>query len=216
MGVPLIVVAFLYLFSSPVYENIPFVYQHEANGDSTIRTLPESLYLVQLNGDTLTTEDLRGNILVMNFFSARDDSAKKRTVLHGNLKRIYDNLNWEDKPALLFLSVSTGDSLPDLKAYDGQREAVDPAHWPIVYTDPEMLYALGVSLGIPRMVAGGVGMQAYTDFNIALIDKQSRLRSYFVGTNLQQERKIQETLVGLWRLEYADEIGSNPLRTLEP
>jgi hypothetical protein len=216
--VPLVIVAFLYFFSSPVYQKVPFVYQQTAAGDSTYRTLPDSLVLVKLNGDTLRSADLRGKMLLLNFFSTQDDSASRRTVLHGNVKRTYDNVSWEDRPEILFLSISTGDSLADLLTYEKRMEAeeVDAEFWPIVYADQEMVYRLGgEALGFPRLEQLGPEFAPYTDFNIALIDKEGRLRSYFVGTNLGEERKIQETLVALWRLEYADEIGSEPMRTLD-
>ena len=215
LGMPLALVAFLYLFSNPVYNSVPYVYQHGPSGDSSIRTLPDSFRFADLEGEAWTRQDMEGYMLLINFFSAKDDSGSKRTVLHGNLKRIYENINWEKRPKLRFISLSTGDSLDDLRTYEQQME-VDPEFWPILYGEQEEVYAFAAeSLGIPRMLQEGPDFEPYTDFNVVLIDKDGNLRSYFIGTDLQQERKLQETLVALWRLEYPDEIDSSPLQTAE-
>ncbi|MFK7924758.1 MAG: SCO family protein [Bacteroidia bacterium] len=217
LGMPLVLVAFLYLFSNTVYHSVPYVYETQANGDSVIRSLPEQLTLYDLDGNEWTSENMKGKMLLINFFSARDDSGSKRTVLHGNLKRIYDNVQWENKPNLRFLSISTGDSLPDLKEYEPQMEDVDSQFWPIVYADRTAIYELMAdALGNKRMMREGRDYEPFTDFYVALIDKEGKLRANYVGTNLQEERKLQETLVALWRLEYEDDIDASPLLTTDP
>ncbi len=214
---PLILVAFLYLFSKPVYHSVPYVYETMANGDSTIRSLPESFTLYDLDSNEWSSESLKGHMLLINFFSARDDSGSKRTVLHGNLKRIYDNVKWENNPKLRFLSISTGDSLADLKAYEPQMEGVDARFWPILHGDKETVYNFAANaLGNKRMMREGKDFTGFTDFYVSLVDKEGKLRANFVGTNLQEERKLQETLVALWRLEYEDEIDAPSLLTTDP
>ncbi|MEM6346338.1 MAG: hypothetical protein AAF927_20790 [Bacteroidota bacterium] len=214
---PLILVAFLYLFSKPVYHSVPYVYQTLATDDSVVRSLPQDFTLYDLDSNEWTSESLRGHMLLINFFSARDDSGSKRTVLHGNMKRIYDNVKWENNPELRFLSISTGDSLADLKAYEPQMEDVDARYWPILHGDREAVYNLAANaLGNSRMLHEGTDYKAFTDFYISLVDKDGKLRANFVGTNLKEERKLQETLVALWRLEYEDEIDAPSLLTTDP
>ncbi|MEL6588655.1 MAG: hypothetical protein AAFQ68_01165 [Bacteroidota bacterium] len=215
LGMPLALVAFLYLFSKPVYHSVPYIYEQTANGDSAIRTLPEAIQLYDVAGNSWDEQALKGNLLLINFFSARDDSGSKRTVLHGNLKRIYDNVQWEDEPNLRFLSISTGDSVADLQAYAPQMEDVDPRYWPILYGDSASISRLATALGNRRIEREGPDFAPFTDFYVYLVDKEGQLRDEFIGTNLQEERKLQETLVALWRLEYTDDIGGSPLQSIE-
>ena len=71
----------------------------------------------------------------MSFFSVDDDSLSKTTVLFGNLMRTYDNIDWEDDPRFLFVSVNTGD-FGCCKGVCCWAES-DPAHWWFLSGDPK-------------------------------------------------------------------------------
>lgn len=205
LALPATIFAFLYLFTEQEFDRVPYQYDLVDNGDTVFHRIPDVVF-TKLDGDTIRTADLAGKIVLIDFFTVREDSQKLTTVLHGNLNRTYKNVAWDEDPPFLFLSVSTGDNREELQAYQDSRPEADPAFWPVVTTSQEDLFTLGDAFQIPsfgRRQPGGIPFTAQT---AALIDKKGFVRKYYVATDLQEERKLQEDLITLLRLEYPEDL----------
>ncbi|MEL6847480.1 MAG: hypothetical protein AAFP92_03135 [Bacteroidota bacterium] len=196
--------AFLYLFTEQVHDRVPYEYDIVENGDTLFHELPV-FQLVNLDGDTLGRDDLLPYVTIIDFFSLEKDSLNVRTVLHGNLERTYRNIEWDrqPKPPIRFISISTGDSPEALKAYASKREEVDVDNWWILRGSPEEVYKLGAYtfqlMDFSRKTAQS---EPFTAQQVALVDREGKVRKYYVGTDLIEERKIQEDLINLFKQDY--------------
>lgn len=201
--VPLLVYLFLWNFSKPVRDNVPFVHK-VVGSDSLVRTLPE-FSLLNLDGEEITQEDLLGNICFISFFSVNEDTLSR--VLHGNLRRTYKNLDWERKPGVRFININTGDSLPAIHAYRDTQKELDSRYWMTLYGADSVIYQLaGESLDLPKFNNNPEGPYRLTSQYVCMVDKEGRLRKYFLGTDLGHERKMQEDIIALMRMEYPEEL----------
>lgn len=201
--VPVVIYLYLYNFSRPVRENVPFVYQVE-NGDSTIRELPE-FNLYNLAGEEVSKSDLLGKISFVSFFSLKEDTLTK--VLHGNLQRTYKNLNWEREPNLRFIHINTGDSLSDIESYLDKMKEVDPRYWITLRGADSVIHEFaGKALDLPKFRTASTEPYQLTSQYVGLFDKEGRLRKFYIGTDLAHERKMQEDIIALMRMEYPEEL----------
>lgn len=192
----------MYTSSTPVYKEPPKALTIEG-GDTTYHYLPD-FTLLNLEGDTLTKQDMLGKVLIVSFFEVEDDSMDRTTVLHGNLKRIYDNIDWDEKPNLRFLTINTGDPLSAIEAYTAKQE-VDPSYWITAYGPGEDIKAFGKAFRLAEFEHWQPGDAPKTIQWIALVDKEGQVRSYYLGTDLAEERRIQEDYIALIRLIYPED-----------
>jgi len=214
--VPILLLAYFYNFTSPVFSGVPFEYSY-VDGDSAKRELP-IFELVDLNGDTLNREELLGKVVIMDFFSVDDDDGSLpyplATVLHGNIKRLYDNVAWEKEPEIVMISVNTGDTLPEIVRYVqdfkrrySENKPIEDDRWKFVHGNLEDVYRIGQgAFGLDGFVGHKPGDVSFTAKQAALIDKQGMVRKFYVATDLQSERKIFEDYIALLRMEYSDEV----------
>ncbi|MEM8887367.1 MAG: hypothetical protein AAGD28_05230 [Bacteroidota bacterium] len=201
--VPILIYLYLYNFSHPVRDNVPFVYQVE-NGDSTVRSLPE-FTLENLAGESITQDDLLGNICFVSFFSLEEDTLSR--VLHGNLQRTYKNLDWEREPSIRFVNINTGDSLDAIQSYRDKLEELDSRFWLTLRGADTMIYDLaGKALDLPKFREEPTAAYQKTSQYVGLFDKEGRLRKFYIGTDLAHERKMQEDIIALIRMEYPEEL----------
>lgn len=212
--VPGLIFAFLYLGTEQVFEDFPYEYHLIQEGDTVFHTYP-SFSFQDLDGNVLGPDELKKHICIVSFFSVHDDSMKRTTVLNGNLRRVYDNIEWEKDPPFRFIAVNMGDSLSDILAYEKKLE-VDRQHWTIVRGSQEDIYRLATQgFVIDDFVRKRPGDAPFTGQTIAFVDKEGFVRRYFVATDLGQERKMQEDLIAILRLVYPEEIERMRLRRQE-
>jgi hypothetical protein len=189
------------------FDRVPTEYDI-VNGDTVVHTLP-IFSLRTLDGDTLTQADFLGKITFFDFFALGVDDSFTRVqtlVLHGNLKRTYDNVEWQLDPPIQFVSINTGNSLEAVKAYAAERE-VDPTYWPVLVGDSADIMALAkATFHLPAFNGRTAADLPFTAQTIAMVDKVGTIRKYYVATNLIEERKIQEDLITLLRLEYPEDL----------
>ncbi len=204
LAVPLLVFGFMYIFTEQNFERLPYQYDLVENGDTVFHQVPDVVFRT-LEGDSLTSDDLKGNLVFMDFFSVREDSLKLTTVLHGNLKRTYDNVMWDRNPPIRFVSVNTGDKLEEIQAHKVSLEAKSPG-WTFVMVSIEDLVKLGDAFQIPAFGKYNPGSAAFTAQTVAFMDKEGFVRKYFVGTDLAEERKMQEDIISLFRMEYSEDL----------
>ncbi|MEM7654649.1 MAG: hypothetical protein AAF399_00860 [Bacteroidota bacterium] len=200
---PLLVFGFLYLGTEQVFDSVPYEYHLVEGGDTVFHGI-STFEFQEPDGTPITPEDLKGHITILSFFSTQDVD-KVTTVLFGNLKRVYDNIEWELDPPYRFVSVNMGDSLAEVAAFSQDLE-VDKENWKIVTGSQEDIYRLATQgLVIPDFIRHTPGSEPFTAQTIALLDKEGKVRRYFVGTDLGEERKLQEDLIAMLRLEYPEE-----------
>ncbi|NOK86073.1 MAG: hypothetical protein GFH27_549397n21 [Chloroflexi bacterium AL-W] len=207
LAFPLVMFFFLYYFTEQNFDSVPFQYDLVENGDTVYHRMPDGILFTDLEGNQFLSEDLAGNLVFVDFFTVREDSQKLTTVLHGNLERTYRNVLWERDPAIRFLSVSTGDDPEELRAHAEALGAVSPG-WRMVTVSQEDLYRMGEAFQIPAFGRRKAGDPAFTSQTVTYLDKSGRVRNYYTGTDLQEERKIQEDIVTLFRLEYPDDLAA--------
>ncbi len=201
---PLLVFGFMYKFTEQNFERLPFEYDLVENGDTVFHRIPDDVFN-DVSGETFTSEDLKGNLVFIDFFSVREDSLKLTTVLHGNLRRTYNNIMWDREPAIRFISINTGDDLDEIEAHRASLEAEAPG-WRFVTVSAEDLQRLGDAFQIPAFGKWSPGNPGFTAQTVPFLDKEGFVRKYFVGTDLAEERKMQEDIISIFRMEYPEDL----------
>ena len=204
---PLGIYFFLYTGTTQKFEHVPYAYSVES-GDTVFHRLP-TFDLVRTDQQAISEEDLGPYISIITFFAVGDDADKKTTVLFGNLQRIYDNIDWEMNPPFRFVSINTGDSAALAAAFESRRvreTEVDPQHWWTLSGEQQMVATIGKALYVPGFEAKDSVFTPFTSQVAALVDKSGKVRKLYVATDLQEERKIQEDLITLLRLDYPEDI----------
>ena len=201
---PLIIFAFLYLFSKPVHEHLPYAFEVK-NGDTLFYELPE-FTLPIVGGSSLNRDDLLGKISLIHFFAVKEDTRKIRTTLHGNLNRTFENIEWESEPSIRFIAINTGDHPDTLQKYV-DRQQLDSRYWITAYGDSASIEPIaGRAFHLPEFKDRKAKDYPATSQIVALVDKAGKVRKFYMGTDLAEERRLQEDLIALMRLEYPEEL----------
>ncbi|MEZ4772241.1 MAG: hypothetical protein R3D00_03595 [Bacteroidia bacterium] len=195
--VPLLVYLFLFVGTKQQFSRVPYVYKIMENGDSLVYSLPV-FHVKNVAGDSISTETLLGNICIIGFFSPKGDHLTN-TAFIGNLKRTFDNIAWEKSPDIRFVLFSEEDASADLKAFTDSL-GLNPQHWLFLSGSKETIEKIAVDgLGVPDFKQS---LQPFTASTVVLTDKEGKVRKQYVATDLVEERKIQEDLITLLRLDY--------------
>lgn len=203
--IPPLIFAFFYLGTNQVFEEFSYEYHLIDKGDTVFHTYP-SFAFQDLEGNPVGPEELKGKVCLVSFFTVHDDSFKRTTVLNGNLRRVYDNIEWEKDPPFRFISINMGDSLPDILRYEAEM-GVDKKNWTILRGSQEDIYRLAMQgFVMDEFATKRPGDEPFTAQTIAMVDKEGFVRRYFVATDLGQERKLQEDLIAILRLVYPEDI----------
>lgn len=197
-GIPLLTYLFLFVGTEQQFNRVPYQYDIGADGDTLWHTLPD-FSLVDVEGNTVTREDLVGNICITGFISP-DGEDIKTVALIGNLRRSYDNIDWDKNPDIRFIFISTSDSLPALQAYADSVD-LDPRYWMFLSGDDDEVNRVAQSFHIEEF-ENRSDSKPFTSQTVILTDKTGKARKYYIGTDLSEERKIQEDLIALMRLDY--------------
>lgn len=195
--VPLLVYFFLFVGTKQQFNRVPYVYKIMENGDTLHYSLPV-FHVKNIAGDIVSTETLLGNICIIGFFSAEGDHLTN-TALIGNLKRTFDNVAWEQSPDIRFVLFSVEDTTGRLDVI-ADSLGLDPRYWQFLSGSPETINKIAIDgLGIPDFAQSA---QPSTASTVVLTDKKGKVRKQYVATDLVEERKIQEDLITLLRLDY--------------
>lgn len=214
MAIPLLLIAYFYLFTDPVYTGIPYQYSLEGQ-DTLYHELPD-FHLVNLEGDTITREDVEGKILFIDFFSVNYNSndvrimdgnkeIPLRTVLHGNMARVHKKINWEKNPEILFLSINTGDTLPAIEGYINSVQWPEDNWWVLHGDQSEVLKIGKKAFRWEEFDGRNAPFIPLTATRVAMLDKEGKPRGYYLATDLQQEREMLQDYVALLRFDYPEE-----------
>lgn len=200
LGFPFITFIFLKIFSTSVYRTIPYKYE-VVGGDTLIYELP-NFTLTDVNGASVSKEDLLGNVAIISFF---DMNYRLGTVvLNGHLVRVFDNV--KDSDFIKILSVSL-DSSKVITYSDSIN--VDPNIWKFTTGDTAEVINLAQSIGLKDFGQNLLETSISGSNQVVVIDKEGKVRYHFVGTDLAEIKSLNEELRALILLEYPEEIGKN-------
>ena len=138
--------------------------------------------LINHLGDTVTQEDVRGQILVVDFFFTR--CATICPLMTTNLQRIHDRLSPGAPVRILSHSVTpVADSVSVLNAYADKYNA-NPDRWWFLTGPKNHIYELARRSYFSCLDEGDGGFQDFVHTeNVVLVDDQGRLRGFYDGTD---------------------------------
>ena len=138
--------------------------------------------LVNHLGDSVTLDDVEGDILVVDFFFTR--CATICPLMTANLKRIHDRLDAQMPVRILSHSVTPQtDSVSILKTY-ASKQAANPEIWWFLTGEKSEIYKLARKSYFSCLGEGDGGFQDFVHTeNIVLVDAEGRLRGFYDGTD---------------------------------
>ncbi len=178
----------------PVYQPSdlnPALVDATALGHEDHRILP--FELVNQLGDTVRNEDVRGQLLVVDFFFTR--CATICPLLTTNMKRVQDRVMGDDRVRLMSHSVTpVADSVSVLWAY-GEAKGVDSRRWWLLTGDKTEVYKLARKSYFAALDEGDGGFQDFVHTeNMVLVDTLGRLRGFYDGTDLDDVNQLVQDL----------------------
>lgn len=168
--------------------------------DTLYHTIP-SFKLINQKNETITEQDLLGNIVVADFFFATCPSICPKMTT--NLKFIQDKFKERKDFKIVSFTVNPEHDTVEVLADYAKKVHADESNWSFVTGPKEDIYDLAfngffVSASRDSLAPGGFlhsGM-------IILLDKKGRIRGYFDGT---VHKTIKEDLVDAIDILYKEE-----------
>ncbi len=138
--------------------------------------------LTDQDGRTVTLADLRGKVVLADFFFTTCGSICPKMT--DQMERVQQAFPTDDRVLLLSHSVTPEiDSVAVLKAYADQHGA-DPKRWRLLTGDRPQIYRLARTSWFAAMDEGDGGPDDFVHTeNFVLADGQGRLRGFYDGTN---------------------------------
>ena len=149
--------------------------------------------LVNQNGDTITQEFYRDKIYIADFFFTTCQSICP--VMTDHMLQIQEKL--KNDPEVLLLSHSVipkADSVPQLKKY-ALEKGINDEKWNLVTGDKKQIYDLARKSYLAAKSEGDAGPfdMIHTE-NFVLVDKESRIRGFYDGTDPEAIEKLLHDL----------------------
>lgn len=178
----------------PIYQPSdlnPALVDPEVMGHEEHRILPFTL--VNQLGDTVTQQDVAGQVLVVDFFFTR--CATICPMLTSNMKRVQDSFMAEEGVRLLSHSVTpVADSVSVLAAY-AEANGVESRRWWMLTGPKPDVYRLARQSYFAALDEGDGGLQDFVHTeNIVLVDTLGRLRGFYDGTDLDEVNRLVRDL----------------------
>ena len=138
--------------------------------------------LINHLGDSVSLEDVAGDILVVDFFFTR--CATICPLMTQNLKRVHDRLDVQMPVRILSHSVTPqADSVSVLNRY-AEKHGANPALWWFLTGEKTEVYRLARQSYFSCLDEGDGGFQDFVHTeNIVLVDAKGRLRAFYDGTD---------------------------------
>ena len=138
--------------------------------------------LINHLGDSVSLEDVAGDILVVDFFFTR--CATICPLMTQNLKRVHDRLDVQMPVRILSHSVTPqADSVSVLNRY-AEKHGANPALWWFLTGEKTEVYRLARQSYFSCLDEGDGGFQDFVHTeNIVLVDAKGRLRGFYDGTD---------------------------------
>tara|TARA_B100000767_G_scaffold275020_1_gene310069 strand:- start:8250 stop:8933 length:684 start_codon:yes stop_codon:yes gene_type:complete len=156
--------------------------------------------LTNQNGKSISQEDYKNKIVVVDFFFTTCPSICP--VMTNNMRLIQNKIKVEDNVKLLSFSVTPEiDSVPQLKKYAIEKGILD-AHWNLLTGDKKEIYALArKSYFVVKEDGDGGPFDMIHTENFVLVDPDRRIRGYYDGTN-EKEIEILWSDIQVLKNEY--------------
>ena len=138
--------------------------------------------LINHLGDSVSLEDVAGDILVVDFFFTR--CATICPLMTQNLKRVHDRLDPQMPVRILSHSVTPqADSVSVLNRY-AEKHGANPALWWFLTGEKTEVYRLARQSYFSCLDEGDGGFRDFVHTeNIVLVDAKGRLRGFYDGTD---------------------------------
>ena len=138
--------------------------------------------LINHLGDSVSLEDVAGDILVVDFFFTR--CATICPLMTQNIKRVHDRLDPQMPVRILSHSVTPqADSVSVLNRY-AEKHGANPALWWFLKGEKTEVYRLARQSYFSCLDEGDGGFQDFVHTeNIVLVDAKGRLRGFYDGTD---------------------------------
>ncbi|MFK7973053.1 MAG: hypothetical protein AB8F95_21965 [Bacteroidia bacterium] len=212
---PVALYFFLKSSSRPIYNKIPYQYSiSPSNGDTLWHTLPEFTLEGPETGETITRDDLLGDVWVIGFIDRKDELIKGGKniprpfpIMLDNLKEVHSQVS--NVASIKFLLVNTAfdrDSLPQMQAL-ADSLALPKDRFVFANASREEAFGLGQkAFRMPAFMGHQRDTLPFTCQTMALVDKTGRVRKYYIGTKMfDMEKVLLDDLRAMYALEYRDE-----------
>lgn len=161
-----------------------------------------SFTFLNQNGDTITQDHMGNKIYVAEYFFTTCGSICP--IMNKQMKRINDV--YFDNPEVAILSFTVDpdiDTVEQMKRY-AQDLGIKGDHWQFLTGDKKDLYQLArhsyfVLKPAEAENQGDAGSDFIHTNNFVLVDKKSRIRGYYDGTNTEEVGKLIEDIRKLLR-----------------
>lgn len=145
-------------------------------------------------GDTITREDIKGKILISDFFFTTCRGICP--VMSRNMAELHKYLNKNEKARTKFILLShtvdpRRDSIPVLKKY-AELYGADGSMWHMVTGEKQQLYDLAINFyKLPALEAPEDTLHPYAHSErFTLIDREGFIRGYYDGTDTASVNKL--------------------------
>lgn len=162
-------------------------------------TIPD-FKLVNQNGDTITQADYEGKIYVADFFYTTCPSFCPE--LTASMKKVQEATKNDDEIKLISHTVTPKiDTVAQLKRY-AVKNGVDDSKWNLVTGPKKEIYNLArKSYCVAKSNGNGGPYDMVHTENLALIDKEKRIRGFYDGTKPEEVKKLLNDIKILKKLE---------------
>ena len=151
-------------------------------------------------GDTITLEDVRGNVFVVEYFFTTCGTICPRMT--EQMTRVQKRFKGNDQVKLLSFTVNPDyDGVDVMQAY-AEKHGAEPNQWHFLTGRKEDLYHLARTSFFVLKPAEAANLgDAGSDFihtnNFVLVDKQLRIRGYYDGTSISEVNELMEDIAFL-------------------
>ncbi|WP_245574752.1 SCO family protein [Gaetbulibacter saemankumensis] len=162
---------------------------HEKNTNHTVADFE----LINQNGITITQDDYKDKIYVVDFFFTRCPTICP--IMTSNMVKLQNLLFEYDDIMFLSLSVTPEiDSIAVLKKYAIEKGVID-SKWNITTGDKKHIYELARKSFFAVVEQGDGGLQDFIHTpNFILIDKKRQIRGIYDGTNDKDMIRLEKDI----------------------
>lgn len=186
----------------PIYGDRTPVAKQDGTFDTTYHQIP-FFELTNQDGETVTRDDMLGNVYVADFFFVTCPTICPKMTT--NMKYIQDK--FADRKNLKFLSITVNpehDSVPVLKEY-AEKVHANTNTWDFVTGNKEEIYELAFKGFFVNVAEDSIAEGGFLHSQLLiLVDKKGRVRGYFDGTVYSEMKKdLTDAIDILFREEAA-------------
>jgi protein SCO1/2 len=156
--------------------------------DSTDYTIPPFVFVNQ-DSTIVHSENLRGKIYVADFFFTSCPSICPK--MKKEMLRVYEKYKSNKDVMIISFTIDPArDSVARLKNYAQKLGIEDASKWQMLTGNKDSIYAVAASFLVSAAEDPDAPGGHVHSGNFILVDKQSRLRGYYDGTNTESVNKL--------------------------